>query len=386
MDKQPTPLTIAVIFGSASAEHDVSIVTAQQLMDAVDPRTYRLIPIYIDFENRFWTGPNLRRAESFKPKSAPLIPVNFDWTDIGPTIHIAGQPPTRVDCVIPAMHGQFGEDGHVQAYFELIGIPVTGFSAANSVLAMRKDATKLIVGQADVPTLPHIIVSRHQHRDDKQIIDAINNSFGFPVIVKPANLGSSIGVGAAKQADELAGLIEYVLQQDSHALIEPRVANLVEYNIAVRNDHGEAKLSAIEQPLSSADLLDFKEKYLSASGGTKGEFKPSQGMLSLTRTINPTLSDDLRTRLHTYAKRAFIALGARGAPRIDFLCNAETQQLWFNEINPTPGSYGYFLWERAAEPLLYPELIDHLVQEALRSSLKTFDDPVPEGAYLLPRP
>ena len=378
-------LTLAVIFGGASSEHDVSVVTAQQLMDAIDPRRYDLIPVYMDFENRFWTGPNLRNTASFNPKPSGLKSVSFDWTDIGPTVLIENQLPQRVDSILPAMHGQFGEDGRVQAYFELIGIPVTGFNAVNSVLAMRKDVTKLIVKQAKVPTLPHILISRSMAIDNNQIIENIKTSFGFPVIVKPTNLGSSIGVGAANSGDELSGLIEFVLQQDTHALIEPRVPNLVEYNIAVRNVDGEIMLSAVEQPLSSADLLDFKEKYLSDSGGTKGEFKPSEGMLSLTRTINPVLSKDLTNRLNSYAKAAFLELGARGAPRIDFLCDSTTQELWFNEINPTPGSYGFFLWERASEAILYPELIDHLVQESLRTSLKTFEDPVPEGAYLLRR-
>jgi D-alanine-D-alanine ligase len=169
-------------------------------------------------------------------------------------------------------------------------------------------------------------------------------------------------------------------------MIEPRVPNLVEYNIAVRSVGDEIKLSAIERPKPSTELLDFKEKYMSGGGGAKGTTLPSQGMLSLTRELNPPLSADMLGRIHRYARLAFAALGRRGAPRMDFLCDSKTGELWFNEINPIPGSYGFFLWEHApVEPLLFPELLDHLIGEALRTNLKAFDDPVPQDAYLLPR-
>ena len=140
-----------------------------------------------------------------------------------------------------------------------------------------------------------------------------------------------------------------------------------------------------ERPKSGAELLDFREKYLSDDGGTKGTFRPSEGMLSLTRDINPDLPKDLQDKIHDYARRAFLILGHRGAPRIDFMCNAETGELWCYEINPIPGSYGFFLWEAAAEPMLFPELINHLIEEATSDTIKTFEDPVPQDARLLPR-
>ncbi|MEE2929249.1 MAG: D-alanine--D-alanine ligase, partial [Pseudomonadota bacterium] len=130
---------------------------------------------------------------------------------------------------------------------------------------------------------------------------------------------------------------------------------------------------------------DFREKYLSAYGGTKGSFKPSEGMLSLTRDINPDIPAELKARIHDYARKTFTALGKRGAPRIDFMCNQETGELWFNEINAIPGSYGFFLWEAADEPLLFPELVQHLIDEATGDTIKTFEDPVPQDARLLQR-
>jgi len=380
-------LKIAVLFGGATPEHDVSIVSAQQLMDAVDCTKYDVIPVYMDFENRLFTGPNLRNIDSFRPRPGNLSPISFFWGDQGPAYTIGNTAPEhRVDCILPIFHGAFGEDGRSQAYFELLGIPVTGFSASNSAIAMRKDATKALVKEHGVNVLPHVTVDREALITPKSVIATVREKIGFPAIVKPVNLGSSIGVGVAQSDEELVDLAGFVLAQDNLALIEPRVPNLVEYNIAVLRKDGRTFFSAIEKPKPASDLLDFREKYLSGDGSTKANFSPSEGMLSLTRDINPKLPAKMRKTIYSYAELAFGALGNKGAPRIDFLCDSKTGEIWFNEINTIPGSYGFFLWEAAPQnPLLFPQLIDHLITEARSTSLKSFDDPVPQDAYLLPR-
>lgn len=383
-------IKIAVIFGGPSQEHDVSVVSASQLMDAIDNRHFDVLPVYLDFENCFHTGPRLRNIESYRPRPAGLKPIKFGWGAAGPYYQINDQPDqNRVDCVLPVFHGPFGEDGRIQGYFETMGIPVAGFSAINSAIAMRKDATKALVTTEGVNVLPHVAVSRGKPATARTYIARAEKEIGYPAIIKPCHLGSSIGVGVANNRDELITAIEQTLSLDSIALIEPRVSNLVEYNIALINHHGDIQVSAIESPRSATDLLDFREKYLSSAdgsaGGAKGDFLPSEGMLSLTREINPLLPAELLKKIHTYARDSFRILGARGAPRIDFLCDAATGELWFNEINPIPGSYGFFLWEAAQQPLLFPELIAHLAHEAMETSLKYFDDPVPQDARLLPR-
>lgn len=355
-------------------------------MDAADVRGLEIIPVYTDFANRFWIGANLRNIARYSPKPPLAKQVMFRWGDNGPVMcAMDGTPIDSVDCVLPVFHGTFGEDGRVQAYFELLGIPVTGLSASSTSIAMRKDVTKALVKAAGVNVLPHVTVNRAQIEDADMILPDVKAALGYPVIVKPANLGSSVGVGLAKTAEEVWPLVEYVLKKDTLALIEPQVQNLVEYNIAMIAEGEEIKLSAIERPKSGAELLDFREKYLSTDGGTKGTFKPSEGMLSLTRDINPDLPRELQDKIHDYARKTFAALGKRGAPRIDFMSNKETGELWFNEINAIPGSYGFFLWEAAAEPLLFPELIQHLINEATGDTIKTFEDPVPQDARLLPR-
>ncbi len=375
-----------IIFGGASSEHDVSVVSGHQLMDAADVRNVDLLPVYTDFSNRFWIGADLRDISKYKPRPPLGQQVTFRWSDNGPVIcGMDGTVIQPVDCVLPVFHGTFGEDGRIQAYFELLGIPVTGLSASSTSIAMRKDVTKALVKQPAESEQPDITVNRAQIEDADMILPDVKAALGYPVIVKPANLGSSVGVGLAKTPEEVWSLVEYVLKKDTLALIEPQVQNLVEYNIAMIADGEEIKLSAIERPKSGAELLDFREKYLSSDGGTKGTFKPSEGMLSLTRDINPDLPRELQDKIHDYARRTFSALGKRGAPRIDFMSNKETGELWFNEINAIPGSYGFFLWEAAAEPMLFPELIQHLINEATGDTIKTFEDPVPQDARLLPR-
>lgn len=381
------PKTIAVLFGGNSPEFDVSVVSAQQLMDATDPAKYRVVPVLMDFENRLYTGPHLRNPARYRPLPPGLDEIAFAWGEAGPEIRsLASGKKTRIDCVVLVCHGLFGEDGRIQAHFELLGIPFTGFSANNAVLAMRKDLTKMVVAPTGVPVLPHVLASRQHLADPAALAAEVGEKLGYPVIVKPASLGSSIGVGVAKNAEELAGVLNLTLGKDSLALIEPKVPNLVEYNVAVRHVGGTTMVSAIERPKPVSDLLDFKEKYLSGGGGDKGSTLPSEGMLSLTRDINPDLPPEMIEQIHRYARLAFGVLGQRGAPRLDFLCDSATGQLWFNEINPIPGSLGYFLWENApTDPLLFPELVDHLVTQAIAGNLKQFDDPVPEDARLLPR-
>lgn len=378
---------IAVLFGGTSQEHDVSVVSAQQLMDAIDVRTNEVFPVYLDFENRLQVGPTLRQICTFDPSPPRTTEVMFSWGEDGPALISQNSGArTPIDCVIPVFHGPFGEDGRVQGHFELLGIPVAGFSAGNSAIAMRKDATKALVSAAGVNVLKHITVGQVQLQDPDALGALIEENLGYPVVVKPANLGSSIGVGIAEDVETAILLLQNVLTLDNLALVEPKVPNLREFNISIIWKDNEIKYSAIESPKSGTDLLDFREKYLSNDGGgKKGGFQPSEGMLSLTRDINPDISISLKEEIYSYASKAFMALGLRGAPRIDFMVDQETEELWFNEINPIPGSYGFFLWEAASEPMLYPELIDHLVDEALSSSVKGFVDPVPAGAYLLAR-
>ncbi len=193
--------------------------------------------------------------------------------------------------------------------------------------------------------------------------------------------------------DELAAVLPGIFKYDTAAILEPFVENMVEYNLAVARIDGTLRVSAIEKPKRAEDLLDFKQKYLSGGndkGGAKtpGTGRASEGMLSLTREINPELPPEVEARLRAWACTAYDHVGGAGAPRFDFIGNEATGEFWLNEVNPCPGSFGYFLWEAAAEqPLLFADLLEHLIHEAheQRASAELPADPTPEDARLFPR-
>ena len=214
----------------------------------------------------------------------------------------------------------------------------------------------------------------------------------FPVIVKPAHLGSSIGVARAATLDEVRGALSVIFRLDTHAIVEPFVENLVEYNVAVRRDvKGGVLTSAIERPKAQGELLDFKDKYMRGGGKSKSGGKQpgaiSQGMLSLTREINPPLDREMEEKIRRWAAQCYEIVYGTGAPRIDFLCNGTTGELWLNEVNPCPGSFGYFLWEAARQPLLFSELLSALIDEAgvAHRMLQLPPDPTHPEARLFPR-
>lgn len=396
MQAQPTPngdaqRRIAVLFGGNSPEHDVSVVTALQVMDAVDPRRFHIVPIYCDYDGGYITGQGLRQRSSFSPKPRGKRG-HFAWTDFGPGLVCDDGSTEHFDCVIMAYHGLYGEDGREQAHLERLGIPFTGFSSLNSALAMRKDVTKDFLAPTGIPILPHKVFHRPIGAavPSREEITATLGNLAFPLILKPCSLGSSIGVALVKDIDEVEAVLPSILAKDRMVMAEPQVQNLCEYNVAVRMGPDGPVTSAIERPKTDADLLDFKEKYLGGetggSGGKKGVVAPSEGMLSLTRDINPDLPQALEDKIRNIAETAFLRLGGRGAPRLDFLFNQSTEELYFNEVNPIPGSFGHFLWEADKKlPLLFPDLLESLVNEALADSLRGFGDPVPHDARLLPR-
>ncbi|NDC57172.1 MAG: hypothetical protein EBZ69_10285 [Alphaproteobacteria bacterium] len=213
------------------------------------------------------------------------------------------------------------------------------------------------------------------------------------MIVKPNRLGSSVGVAPAKTPEEALGALQYIFRLDDAALLEPFLQNFTEYNVAVIRKGTQYITSAIERPRRSEELLSFKQKYLSGGqktgqklGGQK-QALPSEGMLSMTREINPDIPDSFAETVRGYATNVVRALNGSGAPRLDFLYDDDRKQLYFNEINPIPGSFGYFLWQAATPRLNTDELLDHLITEAeeLQAAGLLPDDPVPEDARLFGR-
>ena len=390
---------VAVFLGGRSPEHDVSVITGLQALKALDQDRFAGFPVYVSPRGEWFVGEALEDRANYLPGDdtrAGLQEVTLSLGEPGRGLLLPKKSgffsraaPVEFDVALLAFHGLFGEDGQMQGLFETANLPYTGMRTLASAVLMDKHAAKALLRGLDIPLLPDAVITRTGlGLPSADAIAAAMGNIGFPCIVKPAHLGSSIGVGKAENIEEVRALLPAIFRLDRQAVIEPFVPNLVEYNLAVARIGVGIRTSAIEKPKRAEELLDFRQKYMSGgSKGTKGAGKSSEGMLSLTREINPTLPADTEADLRRWAAAAFAAVDGSGAPRVDFYCNEATGEVWLNEINPIPGSFGYFLWEAATPPLLFTALLSHLIEEALARHRESQlpDDPVPAEARLLSR-
>jgi D-alanine-D-alanine ligase len=396
---------IAVFLGGRSPEHDVSVVTGLQALQALDQTRFDAFVVYVTPQGDWLVGAELDDRRNYLPDPqirARLTEVTLDIAAGGRGRLVprksglfSRRPPVEFDVALLAFHGPGGEDGQMQGLFEAANIPYTGMRTMASAVLMDKVATKRMLAGSDIPLLRHAVIGRPTAglpAADALVEEMRRANVGFPCIVKPVHLGSSIGVGKADTIDEVRALLAAIFRLDTEALIEPFVPNLVEYNVSVARFDGAPRCSAIERPKRVKELLDFRQKYLSGGGdnktGGKNLTRPSEGMLSLTRDIDPVLPGQQAPDIRRWAVTAFDAVGGTGAPRIDFLCDEATGDIWLNEINPCPGSFGFYLWEAAPEPLGFTALLSHLIDEAQarHRAIQLPDDPVPQDARLLKRP
>lgn len=396
---------IAVFLGGRSPEHDVSVVTGLQALQALDQTRFDAFVVYVTTDGDWLVGSPLDDRRSYIPDAqirARLTEVTLDLAAGGggrlaprKSGLFSRKPPVEFDVALLAFHGLGGEDGQFQGLFEAANLPYTGMRTLASAVLMDKAATKRMLAGSGIPLLRHAVVERPETGlPPAAALAAPLAEIGFPCCVKPVHLGSSIGVGKADDMEEVRALLAMIFRLDTQALIEPFVPNLVEYNVSVARFAGATRCSAIERPKRVEALLDFRQKYLSdggdgsKSGGTKNLTRPSEGMLSLTRDIDPVLPGRQAPDIRRWAIAAYEAVGGSGAPRIDFLCDEATGEIWLNEINPCPGSFGFYLWEAAPEPLGFTALLTHLIAEAQarHRSVQLPADPVPPDARLLKRP
>lgn len=400
-------MRVAVFFGGRSPEHDVSIVTGLQAIEALDQERFSPFPVYVAPDGKWFTGDALRQRSNYLLKEHVLRTLEPVILDLSPAVDGRGRllpskaglfskpKPIEFDVALLALHGLFGEDGRMQGLFEVANVAYTGMRTLASAVLMDKAATKRMLEGSGIGLLPDAVIERPASGllPSAADIERTLHGFSFSLIVKPAHLGSSIGVARATNLDEVRAGLSVIFRLDTHAIVEPFVDNLVEYNVAVRRDpkHGVVT-SAIERPKTKGELLSFKEKYMSGGGGSKmsGGKQPgaiSQGMLSLTRELNPTVPPEAEQKIRGWSVGCFELLYGTGAPRVDFLCNSATGEIWLNEVNPCPGSFGYFLWEASTQPLLFSELLSSLIDEAqaAQRSLQLPPDPTHPDARLFPR-
>lgn len=366
-------LRLAVVFGSRTCEHDVSIISALQAAQNADRNEYDVIYVYIDKNGEWYTGERLSDIafyRNFDPRAVVrVLPTSFSGKlrlmqhpddklfPIGRLRQIA-----EADVVMPVMHGMNGEDGTLQGMLELWGVPYTSAGVLGSSLGMDKIAMKRMFKAYGLPVLSDTTVDRAEWKKDrKAVIDRVKKTLSFPVYVKPANLGSSIGINRADDEVGLENAIDIAVSYDRRVLIEKGVSDLMEINCSVLGYAGEAEASVTEMPVRWTEFLSFEEKYLrGAKGGAKGG---SKGMTSLDRQMPAPISDEMTKKVENLAITAFNALDCKGVCRIDFLVDKSTNEIFIGEINTIPGSLSFYLWE--AKGVKFSQLIDKMVEYAL---------------------
>ena len=360
---------IGVIFGSRSCEREVSIISAVQLMRFADTEKYDIIPVYIDEKGSWYTGEVLKDIRTFKNFNPDAKGIRKVFPDLesgsGALLYLnrgSGlfakeklEIAARIDVYIIVMHGMNGEDGTLQGLFELANIPYTSTGVTGSAIGMDKIAMKQFFRGAGLPVLPGVWFTRREFAEKPDtVVSEVGGKLGYPVFVKPANLGSSIGVSRADNTEELKDALELAFEYDRRVLVEKGLDKPIELNCSVLGYDGEADASPIEMPLNHDEFLDFRDKYLGGNG--------SKGMASLSRVLPAPIEESLKEKIQALSKEIFRMMDCKGVVRIDYMFDRNSEEIYITEINTIPGSLAFYLWENAGMP--YKTLIDRMIDYA----------------------
>lgn len=363
-------LNVAVFFGGRSVEHDVSIVTAQQLMQNIDRKTHKVIPVYITRDGDWFSGAKLSTIEAFQhfDKGDPsitrvYIPANtkvkqlYRFNTEKKLFHKADPVFEKIDVAILAMHGLNGEDGTLQGLLELADIPYTSSGVLGSAAGMDKILMKAAYIGAGFPVLPYTFFDREAwHKDMEAVLDACEAKLHYPLFVKPSNLGSSIGISKAHDRNELKTAIDIAAGYDRRILVEQGLDSPKEINCSAMGFGNEVTASVCEMPYNADEFLTFSDKYL--NGG-----KNQASMEALARRIPAPISEELTKRIQKMSVDIFKLMDCKGVVRIDYIGDKNLENLYVNEINTIPGSLAFYLWEPLG--ISYQKLIDKLIDYAM---------------------
>ncbi len=361
---------IAVFFGCRSVEHEVSIISAVQAMRSLNRDKYDITPIYVTKDGSMYTGDSLFEIENYRNLPELLKTakrVTFIKEKDAVLMHYLDQkrfkkiPDVAIDLAFPVVHGTNCEDGTMAGYFEFLGLPYISCDIISAAVGMDKAVFKDVLKSVDLPVLDYIKFRAREYTLDKEnITNKIKKEIGFPLIVKPVNLGSSVGITKVNSAEELDEAIRLGISFSDVILVEKAICNLREINCSVLGDSDECEASVCEEPFMNDEILSYEDKYL--GGGKSGG--ASKGMASLGRKIPADISEELSNQIRDLSCKIFKAIGASGVVRIDFLFDTDTNKVYANEINTIPGSLAFYLWE--ATGLKYTDMLDRLVEIAFR--------------------
>ena len=353
-------LNIAVAFGGKSVEHEISVLSAIQVMSAISD-DYEIFPLYIAKDGRMFCEEELKsldtfsNIEQFTLQHQPVTLVRRDANVyLVPARKHFFEKERRVDLVIPVLHGTNGEDGSFQGYLQTLGIPYTGCSVLAGAIGQDKVIMKQILQDSGLRVVPWFYWSRNEKMEEDFFKKA--QRLGYPLVVKPANLGSSIGIKVVNNDSELHVAMRDAYEYDHKVLIEKKIEPLREINISLLGDEEHCICSMLEEVLKQDDILSFENKYIGKHA--------NKGMINTSRKLPADLSEEQIEEIQRMAKETFYALNASGVVRIDFLMQKDSEVVYINEINSIPGSLSYYLWKK--DQMNFTTLIEELIQLAFK--------------------
>lgn len=363
-------IKVGVIFGGNTVEHEVSVISAVQAMNHLDQEKYEIVPIYVGKDLTWYTGKMLMEMSIYKDtdlvkkyaKKVVLVKKNGGFY-LQTTKGLFNFNVAELDLAFPIVHGNNAEDGTIQGYLDMVGIPYVGSRVLGSALGQDKVVMKQIMANEGLPIVDYTWFYDNEYFENKDsIIDNVNK-IGYPVIVKPATLGSSVGIAVCKSEDTLDEAINDAAKYDNKIVIEKVIGNLVEVNCSVLGNYEYAETSVLEEVMSKEEFLTYREKYLGNAKGGK-----SKGMASTNRIIPARLTNEMHDEVTSLAKKVFRVLNLSGVCRIDFLIDQKTNKVYVNEPNTIPGSLSFYLWEPTGKK--YKDLLDEMITLAIKDYKK----------------
>lgn len=364
-------IRLGVFFGGKSVEHEISIITANQAMSSLNRDRYEIVPIYISKNGKMYTGEKLFDLKEYRDldklvKSCEEVVCvnNGDKANILRVNNklFSNNIINTIEVAFPIMHGTNGEDGSIQGFLEILGVPYIGPDVLASSIGMDKIMMRRILKEQNIPSLDYIaFYSLDYIKNENKYIEEIEDKLTYPVIVKAGNLGSSVGIKKANNREALTEAIEFAMEFSDRVMVENAIVKLKEINCSVMGDMIDANPSICEEPIGSDEILSYQDKYV---GGGKTKTGGSKGMASLQRKVPADITEEMNKRIQEIAVKTFKVLGCNGVSRIDFLIDMENDNIYVNEINTIPGALSYYLWEATNKS--FEKELDELVEIAFK--------------------
>jgi len=359
-------IKVGVLFGGVSVEHEISIISAVQAMNSMDTEKYDIVPIYISKDRTFYTGKMLmdidvyKDFEDLKRYATKVTIVKKDDKYYLQSMGFFKRLVEDIDIAFPIVHGTNVEDGTLQGYLDTLGIPYVGSSVLGAALGQDKVVMKQIFEAEKLPITDYIWFYDNEYLNNTDVIVKNIKKLGYPVIVKPASLGSSVGISVVKSEEDLDEAVMDAITYDTKVVVEKVVENLVEVNCSVLGNYEYQQTSVIEEVMSTEEFLTYRDKYIGGSKGSK-----SKGMASTNRIIPARINDKLKEEVENLSKEVFKVLNLSGVCRVDFLIDKKKEKVYINEPNTIPGSLSFYLWEPTGKK--YKELLDDMITIAIKN-------------------